>query len=57
MRPVLEAVPKLPQPDWSLLARDPSSSYQTREMLEKQNKELTEHLQRSQKVIRALGAH
>jgi hypothetical protein len=53
MQPVLEAAPELPQPDWSLLSKTPPRAYQTREMLEQQNQELTEHLRRSQKIIRA----
>jgi hypothetical protein len=40
--PVFEAVPELPQPDWSLLHKAPNAGYQTRDALERQNEELTE---------------
>ena len=53
MKPVLEALPELPQPDWSLLKDPEPSIYQTRDMLEARNKELTNNLRNSQMIIRA----
>jgi hypothetical protein len=52
-KPVLEALPELPQPDWSLLKEPEPSIYQTRDMLEARNKELTDNLRNSQMIIRA----
>lgn len=52
--PVLEAIPELPQPDWTMLTKthDPVG-YQTREMLEELNRELIKNLERSKMIIRA----
>jgi hypothetical protein len=51
--PVFEPLPELPKPDWTLLQGPPPSTYQSREMLEQTNRELTEHLARSRDIIRA----
>jgi hypothetical protein len=53
MKPILEAIPELPQPDWSLLKEPEPNTYQTRDMLEARNKELTKNLRNSQLIIRA----
>jgi hypothetical protein len=51
--PVFEPLPELPRPDWTLLQGPPPSTYQSREMLEQTNHELTKHLARSHNIIRA----
>ena len=43
--PVLEALPELPQPDWSLLSNSPLSTYSSREQVHKLNDKLAESLQ------------
>jgi hypothetical protein len=53
MQPVLEAVPELPQPDWSVL-RDPQPDvYQSHKILDKRNQELTENLRCTQMILHA----
>jgi len=52
-QPVLEAMPELPLPDWSLLDETTSSAYQTRDMLVARNRELTENLNKSKMMLRA----
>ena len=47
MKPVLKALPKLQQPDWSLLKEPEPSIYQTCDMLEARNRELTNNLRNS----------
>jgi hypothetical protein len=52
MQPILESAPELSQPNWSIL-QEPQDVYQSRNMLEVQNQELTESLQRAQMIIHA----
>ena len=49
--PVFKSLPKLLKPDWTLLQGLPPSTYQSREMLEQTNLELTEHLAHSRDII------
>jgi hypothetical protein len=51
--PVLETLPKLPQPDWSLLEAQPSSGYESRDSLERKITALTTGLHRSRDIIHA----
>ena len=51
--PVLNALPELPQPDWSLLEGWPSSSYESRGSLESKIGSLTMQLERSRDIIHA----
>ena len=45
--PVLEAVPSLPHPDWSLAYRDPANTRKTRQALQEENELLKTHLQQA----------
>jgi hypothetical protein len=50
-KPVLEAVPDLPQPDWTLLGGPDPGTYQSLGELEQQNHQLTDSFARSQDII------
>ena len=50
--PVLKTVPDLPRPDWALLSDSHPGTYQSRETLEQQNRQLTDSLARSRDIIR-----
>ena len=50
---VLDALPELPQPDWSLLEGWPSSSYESRGSLESKIGSLTMQLKHSRDIIHA----
>jgi hypothetical protein len=51
--PVIEMLPELPAPNWTILQNQPPSGYQSRGALEDQNWALTESLECAQEIIQA----
>ena len=51
--PVLEAVPSLPHPDWSLAYGDPAATHKTRQTLQKENELLKTHLKQAHTLSHA----